>query len=205
MNNAYVARHNDIGLKVHSTIREGTMGRWLMLHDFGREDGELALGTIPEWMLPREDLLGIPEVKYKVRKADGSGDWEGKSGYKPDMVIVQGWPEAAGPPPRPMKAYMGGERGGEGGRRRVELKLVEFGVTSDLQWVNRVHMSKAKYAELVRRLRRAGWNVDEEVEVVTVGVRAAVPKRNKGALEGLGVDTGRARKALQEAMVGITA
>ena len=87
----------------------------------------------------------------------------------------------------------------------MELNLIEFGVTSDLQWVSRVHRSKAKYAELVRRLRRAGWNVGEEVEVVTAGVRATVPKRNKGALEGLGVDTGKARKALQEAMVGITA
>ena len=87
----------------------------------------------------------------------------------------------------------------------MEIKLVEFGVTSDLQWANRVHRSKAKYAELIRRLRSAGWNVDGEVEVVTAGARASVPKRNKEAFERLGIDTGKARKTLQEAIVGITA
>ena len=120
MSKLYVARHNDIGLKVHSAIREGTMGRWLILHDFGKEDGEPAAGTVPEWMLPRGDMLSIPEVKYKVRKTDGSGEWEGRSGYKPDMIIVQGWPESAGPPPHPLKAYVGvrGVAWGGGGEWR---------------------------------------------------------------------------------------
>jgi hypothetical protein len=61
----------------------------------------------------------------------------------------------------------------------VTIIIGELGFSSDLGFQKTVDMKQHKYDPLIEELERAGWNVRPMVHVITVGVRATVPKDKK--------------------------
>ena len=73
-------RHNAACRLSDKRIKAGTLGKWLILRNFGRTDDEPEEKTIPDWMLP---------------------PGHGVAHNKPDFVIVKGWPRHSPPPLHP--------------------------------------------------------------------------------------------------------
>eukprot|EP00959_Pyramimonas_sp_CCMP1952_P108719 2273309-Pyramimonas_sp.AAC.1 len=57
----------------------------------------------------------------------------------------------------------------------------------------------------MEELRKAGWNVQGRVHVITMGVRATVPNRNDEVLKEMGVLDRKDRKSLQRDLVWTSA
>eukprot|EP00959_Pyramimonas_sp_CCMP1952_P315225 6597842-Pyramimonas_sp.AAC.1 len=92
------------------------MGRWLIRANFGKVDGNPEDTTVPEW------LLGT-EGRARIRNRE-----EGDRGIKPDILILEGWPENARPPTKPERWWQG-TPGAQ--RRRVTVHIAEMGFSSD--------------------------------------------------------------------------
>eukprot|EP00959_Pyramimonas_sp_CCMP1952_P395435 8285843-Pyramimonas_sp.AAC.1 len=111
--------------------------------------------------------------------AEGSnkilGRASGDRGIQLDMIIQEGWPDNSYPPKKPQK-YWQGAQGAL--RRRVTVHVVELGFCSDFNHKDKYTKKQQHYHPLIRELECAGWNVNKQVHVVTVGARATVPLRN---------------------------
>eukprot|EP00976_Prorocentrum_cordatum_P092100 1188795-Prorocentrum_minimum.AAC.1 len=92
----YTVRHNAAGRKLVSGLRDGTMGRWLIRANFGKVDGNPEDKTVPECVLGEE---GRNRILAREK---------GDRGIKPDILILEGWPENASPPTGPEKWWVGG-------------------------------------------------------------------------------------------------
>jgi len=189
----YTVRHNDIGKALMKGIRNGKLGRWLTITSFGRTDGEREQDTIPAWMLSSGGRERVTRGTPSVGTAGERHDVE-RSGIRPDIMVLEGWPETGAPPEGPTTRWQSPD-GGES--RRVRIILGELGCSSDLQFMSTVGRKQTKYASLMEALREEGWDVVPELQVVTVGVRATVPMRNIDSLHAMGVTTRAAQKEVQ--------
>ena len=82
----------------------------------------------------------------------------------------------------------------------MKIRLGELGFSSDLSSQRTVDRKRHKYEALVRELRREGWDVDDTIHVITVGVRATVPRRNDEELRALGIIDDKERHKTQRAL-----
>ena len=139
-----------------------------------------------------------------------------RGGVRPDIMILEGWPETSSPPRRASKAFIsepqtkGTTKTNANKRkrheeRRVTIIIGELGFSSDLNPQKTVERKQHKYAPLIEELIKEGWNVDPTVHVITVGVRATVPIRNVEVLENLGVKDKPAQQKVQANMAHIAA
>ena len=165
----YTARHNAAGRQILHFLKRGGLGRFAILTNFGRIDGDPEQPTVPNWMLGEEGRRRILERP------------EGDRGIKPDFVVLEGWPANAPLPTEPTTAW----RGENGHTRAVKLHIGEVGFCSDLEHTAKYEAKAAHYAPLAEELTSAGWQVHHTIHVLTVGVRATVPLRNLEVLEGL--------------------
>jgi hypothetical protein len=107
----------------------GTKGKHLTLHSFGRENGEREQQSVPDWML--QTLTGV-----------------GRLEYKPDYLMLEGWPATA-PPPRQVVKSRGGVA--------VRVVLADLTFTMDCDsadWEAARREKQVKYAPLLRPLLR---------------------------------------------------
>ena len=192
----YTVRHNDVGKELMKGIRNGKLGRWLTIASFGRVDGEREVDPIPEWMLSRRGRERLARIAQRVGSVGGPQD-TARHGIRPDIMVLEGWPETGAPPEGPTKSWKS-PNGKE--RRRVRVILGELGCSSDLQFMTTVGRKQDKYAPLIAALREEGWDVMSKLQVITVGVRATVPKRNVDSLHALGVTARTAQKDVQLGM-----
>ena len=167
----YTVRHNEAGKALASAIRGGKHGRWLTLTSFGRVDDLPETATVPTWMLSSG---GRTRANLGVASDGGAGTTHG--GSRPDVMILEGWPEGAEPPARPTKKWEPAT--GRPGRG-VKIILGELGFSSDLSTGKTIARKQQKYAALIRELEAEGWRVDDHIRVITVGVRATVPLSNE--------------------------
>ena len=188
MRDFYTTRHNKIGGVLLRHIRRGKHGRWLTLTSFGTVDGQPEQNVVPEWMIPAEKLRELTQANCGPQ-SEGPGV---RQGTKPDIIILVGWPETAPLPTGPTKQYRSST-----GNRRVGLVIGELGCTSDLKPEVTVERKAARYETLIRALGDAGWEVDPELHVITVGVRGTVPTRNHDVLERLGIAARADRRKAQ--------
>jgi hypothetical protein len=131
-----------------------------------------------------------------------------RGGIRPDIMILEGWPETSPPPQGPTKTYK--MRADESKMRadesrRVTIIIRELGFSSDLGFQKTVDRKQHKYAPLIRELEREDWNVRPTVHVVTVGVRATVPIRNVEILKSLGIKEKPAQQKVQASMAHVAA
>ena len=110
MRDFYTVRHNDAGKELARAVRSGKLGRWLTLTSFGRVDDLHEDATIPEWMLS-------PEGRARANRGSPSDEGAGTraGGSRPDMMILEGWPEGGEPPTGPTKTWRPGGGGPGGG------------------------------------------------------------------------------------------
>jgi hypothetical protein len=186
----YTVRHDAAGRKLMSGLRHGTMGRWLIRANFGRVDGNPEDTTVPEWLLGTEGRTRIQNRE------------EGDRGIKPDILILEGWPENARPPTKPERWWQG-TPGAQ--RRRVTVHIAEMGFSSDFAHRRKYENKQLHYQPLMEELRGAGWNVHGRIHVITVGVRATVPNRNDEVLKEMGVSDRKDRERLQRDLVWASA
>eukprot|EP00976_Prorocentrum_cordatum_P090286 1188053-Prorocentrum_minimum.AAC.2 len=106
----YTARHNVAGKKLVSGLRDGTLGRWLIQANFGKVDGNPEDTTVPGWLLGEE---GGNRILAREK---------GDRGIKPDMLILERWPENASLPTGPEK-WRVGVPGAQ--RRKVTVHIAE--------------------------------------------------------------------------------
>ena len=192
----YTVRHNDAGKALASAIQGGKHGRWLTLTSFGRVDDLPETATIPTWMLSSG---GRTRANLGFVSADGAGTARG--GSRPDVMILEGWPEGAEPPTGPTKTWEPATgRPERGAARGVKIVLGELGFSSDLSAEKTIARKRQKYAALIAELKAEGWRVDEHIRVITVGVRATVPLSNDDELKALGVADRRTRQTLQHTL-----
>eukprot|EP00959_Pyramimonas_sp_CCMP1952_P192845 4032449-Pyramimonas_sp.AAC.1 len=163
------------------------MGRWLIRANFGRVDGNPEDTTVPGWLLGGEG-----RARILARE-------KGDRGIKPDILILEGWPENAGPPTRPERWWVGAP-GAQ--KRRVTVHIAEMGFSSDFDHRRKYENKQLHYLPLMKELERAGWNVHGRIHVITVGVRATVPIRNDEVLKEMGVSD---KKSLQQDLVWTSA
>ena len=71
------------------------MARFLMLTNFGKVDGWQEDVTTPNWLLGEE-----ARDRIRSRKV-------GDRGLKPDMVVLEGWPDNVGAPTGLVKEWRG--------------------------------------------------------------------------------------------------
>lgn len=129
MKEFYTVRKNAACRAVLSKMKAGTMRRWLTLTDIGRVDGEVVTGgRVPDWMLSRE-----------TRDAIARG-LAGRAGVKPDIVVLEGWPENMPHPTQPTtRLEVGGGR-----QARIKLHVVEVGFSSDLYYEEKAKEKRTK-------------------------------------------------------------
>ena len=181
----YTKRHNEAGKKLVRAVRKGGLARARILSNFGKIDGDKEDNTVPSWMLRQE---GRARILNRT---------EGDRGIKPDMVILEGWPSDAGDPPGPTKEW----KGGQGRRRKVTVYIVELGFASDMKQDEKKLAKQLHYAPLIQELQRAGWRVNPEVLVITVGARATVPESNEQVMRQLQIRDSKERAQLQQDLV----
>eukprot|EP00976_Prorocentrum_cordatum_P047115 951487-Prorocentrum_minimum.AAC.1 len=107
----YTARHDAAGRKLVSGLQNGTMGGWLIRANFGKVDGNSEDTTVPGLLLGEEG-----RTRILARE-------KGDRGIKPDILILEGWPENASPPTGPERWWVGAP-GAQ--RRRVTLNIAEM-------------------------------------------------------------------------------
>jgi hypothetical protein len=93
----YTVRHNTAGKELIKGITGGKLGRWLTIISFGKIDVLGDQETIPAWMLSEEGRSN--KVKQPIPETD-AGD-TGRlvvAGIRPDIMILEGWPETIPPP-----------------------------------------------------------------------------------------------------------
>jgi hypothetical protein len=185
----YTARHDEAGRKLTRVIGEGGVARYLTLTNFGRVDGGPEDTTVPSWLLGAEARRGIQE-----REA-------GDRGLKPDMIILEGWPDNVRPPEGPVRKWVGAN----GHARRVVVHIVELGFSSDFKHQDKYEAKQSHYRPLATALAKEGWRVYPRTHVLTVGVRATVPERNDEVLKELGVHEKSKRVGLQHELVRVAA
>ena len=184
--NFYTVRHHSTGKILRKSVKEGKLAKFYILTSFGRTNGEAEDITVPDWMLAKDTKLTITAKQV----TDEEGETV-RCGINPDMVILKGWPSTETPPTEPVQTHSG---------ESITLMLAEHACTSDLKPSRVVERKKLKYRELVLALREAGWRVQDEVIVTTVGVRGTVPLANDEALQKLGVHEKATRRWVQTAM-----
>jgi hypothetical protein len=124
-----------------------------------------------------------------------------KGGIRPNIMILEGWPETSPPPQGPTKTY----KMREDESRRVTIIIAELGFSSDLGFQKIVDRKQHKYAPLIEELEREGWNARPTVNVITVGVRATVLIRNVEVLKSLGLKEKPAQQKVQASMAHVAA
>ena len=122
-------------------------------------------------------------------------------GIRPDIMILENWPETSAPPEGPTTTYTG--RRGE--VRQVKVIIAELGFSSDLGFQKTVDRKQRKYGPLIKALEAEGWIVDPTVHVITVGVRATVPTRNAEVLRNLGIIKKSDQQHTQSKLVHVAA
>ena len=132
---------------------------------------------------------------------EGDGNEHVAGGVRPDIMILEGWPETGSPPGGPTRIY----KGERGEKRRVTVIIGELGFSSDLGFQKTVDRKEYKYAPLIKELEREGWEVRPTVHVITVGVRATVPTRNVEVLQSLGIKEKQAQQKVQASMARVAA
>ena len=103
----HTARHNAAGRQILHFLKRGGLGRFAILTNFGRIDGDPEQPTVPNWMLGEEGRRRILERP------------EGDRGIKPDFVVLEGWPANAPLPTGPTTEW----RGENGHTRVVKLHI----------------------------------------------------------------------------------
>eukprot|EP00976_Prorocentrum_cordatum_P022261 455535-Prorocentrum_minimum.AAC.1 len=99
----YTVRHNAVGRTLLHAMRQGKLGRWLTLTSFGRVDNQAEQQTVPEWMLPAAAKAALRRER-SAAGAEGEAAGGGEpptGGVRPDIVVLEGWPETADPPEGP--------------------------------------------------------------------------------------------------------
>ena len=125
---------------------------------------------------------------------EGDGGERMAGGIRPDIMILEGWPETGSPPGGPTKTY----KGRRGESRQVTVIIAELGFSSDLGFQKTVDRKQHTYAPpLIKELEREGWNVRPTIHAITVGVRATVPIRNVEVLKSLGIKEKQAQQKVQ--------
>jgi hypothetical protein len=210
----YTVRHNAAGKELTKGIRSGKLGRWLTITSFGRTDRLGDPETMFTWMLSEEGRNRVKQ-RQPIQPVGHGGDMDegdggeqvageeprSRGGIRPDIMIMEGWPETSPPPQGPTKTYK--MRADES--RRVTIIIGELGFSSDLGFQKTVDRKQHKYAPLIRELEREGWNVRPTVHVITVGVRAMVPIRNVEVLKSLGIKEKPAQQKVQASMTHVAA
>ena len=90
-----------------------------------------------------------------------------RGGVRPDIMILEGWPETSPPPQGPSKTYISdpqttGVAGANANKRRrhekrrVTIIIGELGFSSDLNPQKTVERKQHKYAPLIEELVREG-------------------------------------------------
>ena len=64
---------------------------------------------------------------------------------------------------------------------------MELGFSSDFRHQHKYEKKQAHYEPLHRELQGVGWEVHEEVHVITVGARATVPEQNDRVVGNIGI------------------
>ena len=193
----YTVRHNAAGKELTKGIRAGKLGRWLTITSFGRTDGQPDPETIPGWMLSDR---GRARAKLPIPGTAGDAGEDMAGGIRPDIMILENWPETSAPPRGPTQTYSGKK----GEIRKVKVIIAELGFSSDLGFQKTVDRKQRKYGPLIRALEEEGWTVDPTIHVITVGVRATVPLRNAEVLKCLGV-VEKSIKEVQSSMTRVAA
>ena len=179
-------RHNAACRQVASAVAAGKMGRWLQLHSFGRTDGEPEGVSVPEW---------ITDVTPGLASAGQAGC------YKPDWLILTGWPATAGAPVTRVEGIPAVPTRYNGTEVRIVLADLTFTMDNSATcWEEACKRKQLKYDPLIRLLRNAGWLVDAVVRTICVGHRAMLPLTNREAMKKLGIDTTEAQIDLQRAL-----
>eukprot|EP00976_Prorocentrum_cordatum_P086777 1186634-Prorocentrum_minimum.AAC.1 len=75
----YTTRHNAAGRQILHFLKKGGLGRFAILTNFGRVDGDPEQPTVPDWLLGGEGRKRIMERP------------KGDRGIKPDFVVLKGW------------------------------------------------------------------------------------------------------------------
>ena len=161
-------RHNASCRIVDREISEGSLGRWLVLKNFGKTDEEPEMKTVPDWMLPEETRNALPH-------------------NKPDFIIVKGWPRHYPPPREPIPA---GTKSPVDAEVTVKLIMAEVKYSDDMHTVEKHEEAKALYTGpgmLAEKLRQAGWNVEDKIETIVIGHRGVVSKMNLDSFKHLGI------------------
>ena len=161
-------RHNASCMIVDREISEGSLGRWLVLKNFGKTDEEPEMKTVPDWMLPGEARDALPH-------------------NKPDFVIVKGWPRHSPPPRGPIRA---GTKSPVDGEITIKLIMAEVKYSDDMHTVEKHEEAKALYTgpgRLAEKLQQAGWNVEDKIETIVIGHRGVVSKLNLDSFKNLGI------------------
>eukprot|EP00959_Pyramimonas_sp_CCMP1952_P243775 5095886-Pyramimonas_sp.AAC.2 len=166
------------------------MGRWLIRANFGKVHGNPEDTTVPKWLLGEGG-----RARILARE-------KGDRGIKPDIMILEGWPENASPPAGPEKWWVGAQ-GAQ--RRKVTVHMAEVGFSSDFSHHRKYEDKQLHYQTLMEELEKEGWNVHGNVHVITIGVRATVPTRNDEVLKEMGVSEKKDRKSLQQDLVWTSA
>ena len=127
--------------------------------------------TVPGWRRGEEGRARI------------LGREEGDRGIKPDILILEGWPENASPPTRPERWWKG-TLGAQ--KRRVTVHIAEMGFSSDFTHRRKYENKQLHYQPLMEELRKAGWNVHGRVHVITGGGSSHSPQPERRSVEGNG-------------------
>ena len=170
-------RHNAACRLSDKRIKTGTLGKWLILRNFGRTDDEPEEKTVPDWMLP---------------------PGHGIAHNKPDFVIVKGWPTHLPPPTAPIPA---GTKSPVDQNVTIKLILGELKYSDDMHTLEKHASAHAIYSgpdKLTGALRGAGWSVDDEIATIVVGHRATVSRRNHQSFEKLGITNKKHRETLHD-------
>jgi hypothetical protein len=123
INEYYTVRHNAAGKELTKGIRGGKLGRWLTITSitsFGRTDGLGDPETIPTWMLSEEGMNRVKQ-RQSIQPVGDAGDMDegdgdrqamgepptggARGGIRPDIMILEGWPETGSPPGGATKTY----------------------------------------------------------------------------------------------------
>jgi hypothetical protein len=161
-------RHNAACRVVDREVSEGSLGRWLVLKNFGRTDEEPEMKTVPDWMLQGATRDAIPH-------------------NKPDFIIVKGWPRHYPPPPGPIPA---GQKSPVDNEITIKLIMAEVKYSDDMHTLEKHEEAKNLYSgpgKLAEKLMEAGWNVEDKVETIVVGHRGVVSKKNLDSFKTLGI------------------
>ena len=172
-------RHNVACRAVDKPLREGDMGIWLILRNFGKAEDEPEEKTVPSRMLP---ALTQDRLAHN----------------KPDFVIVKGWPRNLPPPLEPIPA---GTKRLADPQITIKIIMIEVKYSDDMHTLERHEKAFNLYSgpdKLTGKLRDAGWNVDDEIATTVVGYRAVVSKKNVDSYETIGIKGKKAKETLQD-------